>query len=307
MKNIGTLLAAVFLAIVLVLYMCTYQVRFTEVAIKTTLGNPGQNVITDPGLGIKWPRPIQDMVIYDKRINILEDRTEETRTVDGKNILLTTFTLWKVTDPTKFHTNFPGGVEDGERKLRTTVVTHKHAVTGTHEFSHFVSTDPKTRRVRQIEAEIRDAVAKDALEEYGIEVVDFGIKRLGLPKSVTSAVFESMKAHEDAKAARYVAEGRARAADIIAEASAAETRIMAEVDRIVKRIETDAEKIVSEYYKKFDKYPNLRILLDRLRTVKEALRSRSTIIWNTTESPFDVFDSEVRDRVPVLDGVLPSD
>ena len=307
MKNIGTLLAAVFLAIVLVLYMCTYQIRFTEVAIKTTLGNPGKNVITEPGLGFKWPRPIQNMVIYDKRINILEDRTEETRTVDGKNILLTTFTLWRIADPTKFHTNFPGGVEDGERKLRTTVVTHKHAVTGTHEFSHFVSTDPKTRRVREIESEIRDAVAKDAREEYGIEVVDFGIKRLGLPKSVTSAIFESMKSHEDAKAARYVAEGKARASDILAGAAASETRIMAEVDRIVKRIETDAEKIVSEYYKRFQDYPHLRILLDKLRTVEEALRWRTTIIWNTTDAPFDVVDREESQRVPVLDGVLPSD
>ena len=36
MKNLGTMFAAVFLAVVLVLYMCTFQVRFTEVAIKKT-------------------------------------------------------------------------------------------------------------------------------------------------------------------------------------------------------------------------------------------------------------------------------
>ena len=142
MKNFGTIIAAVFLGIVLVLYMCTFQVRFTEVAIKKTWGEPDEDAITEPGLKLKWPRPIQSVVVYDRRIRILEDRTEETRTIDGKNLLLTTFTLWRITDPVKFHTNFPVSVEDGEKKLRTTIITNKHAVTGRHEFSDFVSTDP---------------------------------------------------------------------------------------------------------------------------------------------------------------------
>lgn len=302
MKNLGTILAAVFLGAVLLLYMCTFQVRFTQVAIKKTWGKPAEHAITEPGLRFKWPRPIQSVVTYDKRIQGLEDQTAETRTIDGKNVLLTTYTLWKIADPRKFHTNFPTGVAEGEKKLRTTVITHKNAVTALHEFGDFVSTDPRKRKIREIEREIQEAVAQDAMSEYGIEVVDFGVKRLGLPQSVTSAVFGSMKSHEEAKAQRYIAEGRATADDTLATANAMKGRILAEVRRKVAEIQTEAERVVSAYYKEFDQRPELRIFLDKLRTNAEALRGRTTIILDTKEAPWDVWEESSRAQVPSKDG-----
>ena len=301
MKNVGTIAAAVFLVIVLLLYMCTFQVRFTEVAVVETWGKPADEAIVDPGLYLKWPRPIQSVVVYDRRIRVLEDRTEETRTVDGKNLVITTFTLWRIgsgeKDPIKFLTNFPGGVEDGENKLRTTVVTHKHAVIGKREFDEFVSVEPAKRKLREIEREIWDAVDKDAGEQYGIEVMGFGIKKLGLPQSVTSAIFGSMKAHEEAKAKRYETEGEARARDILANAGAAEGRITAVAREKVAQIEAEAERIVSEYYSEFDEHPELRIFLDKLRTYVRALKQRTTLILDTEAAPWDVFTEEGRAKV----------
>ena len=297
MKKTGTIVAAVFLGIVLLLYMCTFQVRFTEVAIKKTWGE-ARDQIAEPGLKVKWPYPIQSVVVYDKRIRILEDRTEETRTVDAKNVLLTTFTLWRIADAAKFHTNFPAGVEDGERKLRTTVFTHKQAVTGKHEFDEFVSLDENKRRIREIEREMETEIARVAREEYGIEVVGFGIKKLALPESVTVAIFDSMKTNEEKKAARYTAEGDAEAAEILAKARAAEDRIMAVARQKVAEIEARAERVVSEYYKEFDRHPELRIFLDWLRTVEEALKERTTLIIDTHDPPWSVFSKEVRQQVP---------
>ncbi len=294
MKNLGTIAAAVFLAVVLALYMCTFQVRFTEVAIKKTWGAPAKEAITEPGLKFKWPAPIQSTVVYDKRVQILEDRTEETRTVDGKNLVLSTFTLWRINDPVKFHTNFPAGVEDGERKLRTTVVTQKHAVIGQRAFDEFVSTDPEKRKLHEIEQAIQDAVAKAAEDDYGVKIVGFGIKKLGLPQSVTSSIFESMKSHEQAKAAKYLAEGDASAADILANAKATKERIMAAARKKAAAIETDAQRVVSEYYKEFNEHPELRIFLDTLRTVAEALKSRTTIIMDTEQAPWNVFSDQGR-------------
>jgi len=296
MKNVGTILAAAFLAAVLVGYMCTFQVRFTEVAIRKTWGKAEQQAIDDPGLKFKWPAPIQSVVIYDKRVRMLEDRTEETRTVDGKNLVVTTFTLWRIQDPAKFHTNFPAGVEDGERKLRTTIVTHKHAVIGKRRFDEFVSTSAEDRKIREIEQELQAAVARDASREFGIEVVGFGMKKLGLPQSVTGAIFESMKSHEQAKATRYVAEGEARAADILANARATENRILSAAQKKVSEIESEAQRVVSAYYTEFDKHPELRIFLDTLRTIREALQQRTTVVFDTTQAPWDVFDEKGRAR-----------
>ena len=299
MKNLGTILAAVFLAVVLLLYMCTFQVRFTEVAIKKTWGNPAKDAINTPGLYFKWPSPIQSVVRYDKRLRVMEDRTEETRTVDGKHLLVTTFTLWRIVDPTKFHTNFPAGVDDGKKKLRTTIVTQKHAVVGKHEFIEFVSTDPAKRRLREIEQEIQTAVTRDTVAEFGIEVVDFGIKKLGLPQAVTTTIFTAMKQNEQKKASRYEAEGEARANDIIANAKAAEDRIRAAARKRAEAIKAEAQEVVSTYYKEFNSHPELRIFLDKLRTTRETLQERTTLILTTTEAPWDIFDEKVRQQIPV--------
>lgn len=298
MKNLGTIVAAVFLGVVLLLYMCTFQVRFTEVAIRLTWGKPADTAITEPGLGFRWPYPIQSIVKYDKRTRILEDLTEETRTKDGKNLLLTTYTLWRIDDPAKFHMNFPGGVEDAKSKLQTTIGTHKSAVLGNTQFRDFVSTNPKERKIREIEKDIRIAIARDAKKEYGIEVVGFGIKKLGLPTAVTTAIFESMKSHEQKKAVKYIAEGEAKAAETIARAQSAEERIMAAARQKVAEIEAGAQRVISEYYKEFAKHPELRIFLDKLRTNANALRSRTTIIFDTSQAPWDVFDEDARRRIP---------
>jgi len=294
MKNLGTIVSAVFLAAVLLLYMCTFQVRFTEVAIMKTWGKPADKAITEPGLNFKWPPPIQTTVIYDKRIRILEDRTEETRTVDGKNLVVTTFTLWRIADPARFHTNFPEGVEEGEKKLRTTVVAHKQAVIGQRRFDEFISTRPEERKIRQIEQEIQSLIAKDAMSQYGIEVVGFGLKKLALPEAVTTAIFDSMKSHEQAKASRYRAEGDARAAAILADAHAAETRILSVVNDKVAGIEAEAQRVVNQYYKEFDEHPELRIFLDTLHTLGEALSKRATLIIDTQHAPWDVLDVNQR-------------
>lgn len=301
MKNIGTIVAAVFLGLVLLLYMCTFQVRFTEVAIVKTFGKPASTAISEPGLKFKWPPPIQTVTTYDKRIRILEDRTEETRTVDRKNLVVTTFTLWRIGsepgDAVKFLTNFPTGEEDGEKKLRTTVVTQKHAVIGTHAFTEFVSLDPKKRKLREIEKEIGDAVAAEVRDRYGIEILGFGIKKLGLPQTVTTDIFAKMKAKEEGAAAGYKAEGDAQAQDILAEAKATEARIMAAAREKVAEIKNEAEKVVSGMYKEFDQHPELRIFLDKLRALEVALSNRATLILDSNESPWDVVTPEGRAKV----------
>lgn len=298
MKNLGTIMAAVVVAGVLLLYMCTFQVRFTEVAIKKTWGKPDKEAITEPGLKYKWPPPIQTYVKYDKRIRTLETKTEETRTTDGKNLILTTFALWRIADPGKFHTNFPSGVDEGEKKLRTTIVSHMQAVIGQRKFKEFISTNQKDRKITDIEQTIKIAVARDAINEYGIEVVDFGLSKLGLPESVTTAIFDSMKSHEQAKAARYQAEGDARANDILADATASEARILASVREKVAQIEAEAQWVVSDYYKEFDEHPELRIFLDELRALQEALRRRTTLIMTSDQSPWNLFEEDVRRAIP---------
>ena len=72
---------------------------------------------------------------------------------------------------------------------------------------------------------------------------------------------------------------------------------MAAASEKVGSIKAQAEKIVGSYYSEFNQHPELRIYLDKLRAVAEALRERTTLILDASEPPWEVFDAEARSRV----------
>ena len=292
-SRLPTVLAALVLLVVLVTYMCVFQIRETEVGFVKTFGEADQNILEEPRLYAKWPWPVQEVVKYDTRIRILEDTVEETPTTDSKNVTITTFTGWVIADPYRFHTAYRD-LEEGTNALRTKVRAHKKAVVGQHTFDEFVSTDPKTRKLREIEQEMRDLVAKEAMEGFGVEVTIFGIKRLGLPEAVTKQIFETMKTTEQNKADNYEAEGRAKAEEIVARAKAARNRILAVAQRRADRIRSDALAKVGEIYEQFAAHPELRIFLDQLRALEEILKQRTTMILTTENVPVNLFDAEKR-------------
>jgi membrane protease subunit HflC len=296
-SRLPTVLAALVLLAVLVTYMCTFQIRETEVGFVKTFGEADQNILDDPGLYAKWPWPVQEIVKYDKRIRILDDTVEETPTTDSKNVTITTFTGWVIADPYRFHTAYRD-LDEGINALRTKIRAHKKAVVGQHTFAEFVSTDPQTRKLREIENEMRDLVAREAMEGFGVEIKIFGIKRLGLPEAVTKEIFDAMKTREQNKADNYEAEGKAKAEEIVARARAARNRILAVAQRRADRIRADALAKVGEIYEQFAAHPELRIFLDQLRALEEILKQRTTLILTTNDVPVNLFDEDKRIEKP---------
>lgn len=295
MRNLPTLLAAALVVLILAFYMCTFQVRFTEVAIKKTFGNPPKESIQDPGLYFKWPWPIQSVVTFDKRIRVLEDRTEETITADSKNVIVTTSTLWTIENPYLFHNRFKRE-EEGEKQLRNAIRAQKKAVIGQYSFSNFVSTNPQDRKLREIESKMLEPVRDVWHKDYGVDVRDFGITKLTLPEAVTKAIFESMKKNEENKAANYKAEGDAQAADILATAKASQERILAVATRKADEIRNQAQMKVSEIYAQFQEHQDLRIFLDEINALVESFKHDTTFILDTRMPPIDLFRNEGADN-----------
>ncbi len=278
MNKLITIIGAAFLLLIFVTYMCTFQVRSTEVAVLKTRGKFTQdNVITEPGLKWKAPWPFQSVVITDKRVRVLEDTYEETQTKDSQNILVTTYTCWKVGDAYKFHIT-SASERDASTKLKTMIQSEKKSVLAQYTLSDLVNTDKEAFRFEEIERTLRDRVNAIAQEQSGIEVVDLGIRRLSFPKNVTEEIFNRMKKREESKAAKFQAEGQADAQAIVARASAISENILAVSNRLADEIKADAQKKVGEYYTKFDKNPELRLFLDRVEAARRILKDRSTII-----------------------------
>ena len=136
---LGTLLTASIVVLVLLVYALTFQVRFSEVAIKVRFGKVAA-VVTDPFIYPCWPWPIERIVKYDTRLQTLDLVEGEIKTRDGKNIIVGNFAVWRIEDPELFHiavTTIP----KAEEELRSRISTRRAAVIGNEDLSAFVNLD----------------------------------------------------------------------------------------------------------------------------------------------------------------------
>ena len=121
-KALPSILAALFLAAILLLYMCSFITRFCEAAILTTFeAADASSVRSEPGLHLKWFWPVQSVYVYDQRWRFLEYLlADQTITADRKNVVVSISAVWKVADPLVFFKRFKT-IENGEKRVKDVV------------------------------------------------------------------------------------------------------------------------------------------------------------------------------------------
>src|SRR4051812_20836242 len=197
-RNKLTVAVAVLIVTVLLLQLVAFRVKETERAVVKTFGKATRDVQA-PGLYWKWPWPVEEVVRQDARLRVLEGPLEETTTEDRKAVLVSCFVTWRPGKPVEFlerHETEKAAEKTLEGLLRST----QTAVLGRHPFSALIAQDRSQLRWDELEAAIREPLVKKAREDYAIEVVFVGIRRLALPKDTTESVFARMRAERDAKA-----------------------------------------------------------------------------------------------------------
>jgi modulator of FtsH protease HflC len=288
--TIGLLLVLIFGAL-----LFTFQVRHTEVALVTTFGKPTRDYNTDPnkpepGLKGKWPWPIQKVQKFDKRIQNFEDKFSETQTGDGKNVLVSVYAGWTISNPKLFRERFTGSIPRAEQSLGNLISDAKYTVVGQHPFSHFISTNPQELKFAQIEGEIESRIKDVAQTQYGIRINFLGIKKLGLPENITQKVFDRMKEERGRVVAGIKAQGDAEANKIISAADRDRAEILSKADATAIEIHGKAEAEAAKAYEIFEKNPDLALFLKKIDTLEQATKERATLILDQRTPPFDLLD-----------------
>ncbi|NCC52329.1 MAG: protease modulator HflC [Spartobacteria bacterium] len=277
----GFIVAAMF-----VLFMVTFIVNEGESTVVTTFGKPVR-AIARPGLYARWPWPVQRVYRFDNRIQCLDGAFEQTLTKDGKSVMLSVYAGWKIHDPILFLERV-GTPEEAEKNLNGLLSSYKNAVIGQYLFSHLVNIDTNILRFSHIENEILDAVRPEALERYSIDMDFLGIRRIGLPESITEKVFERMRAEREELAEKFRSEGEAESIRIRAEADSERDQTLAQAAAQGKRIQAEGDAKAAEYYAVFEQHPELAIFLRKLEVLEETTRNKATIILGPDSEPFDL-------------------
>lgn len=237
---LATLLTGGVVVAILLLYMCTFVVRFNEAAIKLRFGRVDQaGVIREPGLKFKLPPPIERVQTYDLRERTLDTTESELKTADGKNIILSTAVVWKIADPLLFFTRVPDGdVKQAESQIRNRLNQTQTAVIGRMPMADFVNLDAAVvdAGYEKFRAEMLKEAAKGVRDDYGVQITFIDIRRISLPEAVTQTVMTSMSKERNAIAAKYREEGKATANTITGRAETSAATIMAFANRKAEEI-----------------------------------------------------------------------
>ena len=285
--NPYTFLLGILLFIILFIYLIAFQVPLGKTAVVTTFGKP-VDVIKDPGLYWKAPWPIQEVYIFDTRIQVLETKMEETYTSDGKNIILTAAIFWRIKDPLKFFTSV-GDKETAEKKISSLVRNYKNGIIGTYQLANLINIDENLLKLDEIQERIKELSTEEAERIYGIEILEILFTKMQFPQDVTEDVFERMRKERERIAQKFLAEGEGMASYIKAQADAEKEKILAEARAKAMKIKGEGDAVAAKYYDIFTRNEDLAIFLRKLEALEKTLKNNSTIILDSRTPPYDLF------------------
>lgn len=289
MKNLSVLIFVILIAAGLVLFLISFQVRETEVAIVTTWGKPGET-ITEPGWCFKWPIPIQKEYKFDSRPRMFAGVQEETTTRGGEPIIVDTFIMWKIVDAKKFLES-AGTANKAEQLLSTELRNAQNSVIGEYYFNDFVNSDPEKIKLNEIEGKMLGLLEQSAVSNYGIEVISVGIGRLKVPENVTENVFARMREDRNRKKEAIINEGLAEANKIRSEAEEIRAKLLAAAEMRAKSIRAEGDAQAARYYKMLEADPDFAIFLRDLEALKKILADKATIILDQNSDPVKLLKS----------------
>ncbi|WP_349647810.1 protease modulator HflC [Candidatus Parabeggiatoa sp. HSG14] len=275
-KMMVGVMALIFLVVGL---MSVFTVSEVELALKLRLGKV---VSADfpPGLHFKLPF-IHQIRTFDKRIQTLDAPPERFLTSEKKNLMVDSFVKWRIVNVVNYFTAVSGNTKLAKLRLAEIIADGLRSEFGKRTIKEVVSGD---------RAEIMDIITDEAStrsKKFGIKIVDVRIKRIELPREVSSSVYRRMEAERERYAKQLRSQGEATAVRIQAEADRGSVEVVSKAERDAEKIrgEGDAET-TNTFALAFNQNPEFYVFYRTLNAYKEAFNNRGDILLIQPDSDF---------------------
>ena len=243
--------------------------------------------VTEPGLYVRAPWPLQEVVRFDQRARLLSVPATEMLTQDKKNLVVEPFVLWRVADPQLFLESV-GTPEVAETQLGDLAVSRIAASLGKRSFGDLMAVQESAAAASpMLPTALREGVAEVAARRLGIEVIDLQLRTLGLPLQNEQSIYDRMRAERSRIANRYRSEGEEQAASIRADADRKAAELLAEADEAAARIESVAEaEAAGIYAEAFSRDPELYLFLRELEAFEAVVDEDATLVLESDSALF---------------------
>lgn len=264
-----------------------FKVNEGQCAVVTRFG-AARAEITQAGMYFRLPWPFENVTTYDARKQYMDSGYLETLTHDKKNVIMQTYAIWSISDPLRYYTSV-GSTALAEKYLGDLITNSKNGTMGTYELSSLVSMEEDDIKIAEIEGIMLAEVSEHASEQYGIEVHDLRIKRLGLPTTNVQSVFSQMQAERQKYIDQLLAEGERDAKIIKSQSDAEAARIIAEGREEAAGINAETEREVAQIYADaHTQDPELYKFLRKLAALEASVDENTVMIVEMDQAPFDV-------------------
>lgn len=272
MNRIGTIAIGVLVVLMLV-YSTLFIVDQKQFAVIYALGEI-KEVISEPGLKVKQPPPLQNVVFLDRRVQTLD--SPETRpifTAEKKSLVIDWLVKWRVTDPRQFIRNNGTDMRNVEARLSPIVQGAFNEEVTKRTVQAMLSTDRDN-----VMQGVRTRLADEA-KAFGIEVVDVRIKRVDFSANITGSVYGRMESERKRVANQLRSTGFAEAEKIRADAERQREVILADAYRDAQAIKGDGDAKASAIYADaFGRDPQFAKFYRSLEAYRASFQSRSDVI-----------------------------
>ena len=267
----GCIIAAV-LAVAIFLFLVFsgsfYTVHQTEQVIITQFGQAIGNPITEPGLHFKTPL-IQEVNSLDKRFLEWDGAPVAIPTRDKTYIHIETYARWRIADPKTYFVRLRDE-RSAQSRLEDILGSETRNSIAKHDLIEIVRTDKNRQPLHdetikggqtgalgilppiqygrlKIEEEIKTAAA-EKLAGFGIDVLDFRIKRVNYNPDVLARIYQRMISERLQIAQRFRSEGEGESARIAGQRERDINEINSTAYRQVQQIRGEADAKATEIY-----------------------------------------------------------
>jgi membrane protease subunit HflC len=299
-------IAAIAIIFFLIIGRPFYTVDETEQVIITQFGRPIGNAITEPGLHFKVPF-IQKTSYFAKNLLEWDGDPGQIPTKDKTFIWVDTFARWRIIDPLKFYkavNNELAAQKKLDDILNPTInnfIASNDLIEVVRSSDRLSSTENKEKSSRSKDATKLKAItlgragmtkgileqAAPKLAEFGIEIVDFRIKRINYVEEVRQKVYERMIAERNQISEKFRSEGKGESKKIQGEQQKELRRIQSEAYKKVEEIKGKADATATNIYAEaFGKDPEFYSFINTLEIYKKSLDENIKVILSTNSDFF---------------------
>jgi membrane protease subunit HflC len=236
-----------------------------------------KEVITEPGLNIKLPPPLQNVTYIDKRLLTLDSPdTEPMLTAEKQRVVIDWYVRWRITDPMAYIRNVGLDEKAGANQLNRVVRNAFQEEINKRTVKDLLSLS-RDILMNDVKREVLEKVRGD--KPWGIDVVDVRITRADYVDAITESVYRRMEAERKRVANELRSTGGAEGEKIRADADRQREVTIANAYRDAQKIKGQGDSQAAKIYNEsFGRDPQFAQFYRSLDAYKASFAKKSDVM-----------------------------